>query len=133
MNDVSRPLNGPREGPAGSPAPAAGDAEGEVRAVLRALPDILIRIDERGNVLDVQIGAAGATQNAGGEPPTKSEILARHVTSVFSTAAARAIAMRQMVVIEYPVEAGGIVQHYEARIVPVLGSQAVAFVRDITA
>jgi two-component system, cell cycle sensor histidine kinase and response regulator CckA len=128
MHPASGPLSSPSTESFGaslkSPAPAD-----ETRAIIEAIPDLVIRMDARGNVLELRAGLGERTD--GGS--ARAELLATHVTSAFSAAAARVISSQAMTVIEYPVEQAGITRHFEARMAPALGKQAVAFVRDITA
>ena len=100
--------------------------------MIEAMPDIVIRMDTQGGVFDVKSGALDASPATITDRGARAEILVKHVNPGVAAAVGRAVATQQVIAIEYPVEAAGAVQHFEARIAPVLGTQAVAFIRDIT-
>jgi len=102
----------------------------EMRAVFRAIPDLLIRLDATGVVLDLRAGMHGDRTLEAAE---REEILAAHLGETFRAAAGRTIETRQMAAFEYALTSGDATLHYEARLVPVMENQVVAFVRDITA
>jgi PAS domain S-box-containing protein len=135
MHLVSRPLYSPLAEDLGSSskADALKAVPDAVRAVVDSIPDLMIRVDARGNVLDVKPGLASALVPEEKAAAARAELLATHVNTAVSAAAAKAITSQTMVEIEYPVERAGAMQHYEARVAPVLKTQAVAFIRDITA
>ncbi|HVS53354.1 MAG TPA: ATP-binding protein [Opitutaceae bacterium] len=109
-------------------------ASAEMRTVFQAIPDLLIRLDGRGNVLDLKLGTARISTVSGSEEETgrRRAILAAHVDDRFYAAAVRAVAEQQIQAIEYAIERDGGLRHFEARLAPVLENQVVAFIRDIT-
>jgi PAS domain-containing protein len=103
-------------------------ASAEMRAVFQAIPDLLIRLDQHGAVLDCKFGAL--SEDAAFSP---LELAAGHITENFRAAVKRVGASRRRETLVYTLARGGEELSFEARLVPVLQDQVVAFVRDMTA
>src|SRR3954463_13349395 len=90
--------------------PGAG---AEMRAVVQAIPDLLIRLDASGAVLDIRMEAAtGAAARDRADDRWRQKMLAAHVDVDFAAAAKRAIENKAIVSIEYARDGGA--THYEA-------------------
>jgi len=106
-------------------------ANSEIRAMFQALPDLVLRLDHRGNILSFNAGdsAAGAGPADAAATPTR---LARHLTSRFQAALRQVGEQRRPVSFEYTLAELPQQSHFEARLVPLLENQIVATIRDIT-
>ncbi len=98
------------------------EAGAGMRAVLQALPDLLLRLDARGELVEVKLGGAGG---ANVNPSV-------HLGPELRAAAARAVVRDAMEVFEYALGQADGPHHYEARLVPLMEGQVLALIRDIT-
>jgi PAS domain S-box-containing protein len=106
----------------------------EMRAIFHAIPDLLFRLDRDGTILDYE---AGATGNFLIQP---KELLGKRIQDVphkivgdeFAQAIQQVLDTRSTVSIEYCLTIGDQRQYFEARLLPLLESQIVAIVRNIT-
>jgi len=109
-------------------------ANSEMRAVLHAFPDLLFRTDSKGTVLDYQ------TSNARDLHFLQGEVVGRQISDVFpedagekfDEAIARVQKTRSLVNMEYSVARRDSEHFYEARLLPLLESQIIIIIRDIT-
>jgi PAS domain S-box-containing protein len=110
------------------------DANSEMRAVFQAIPDLVLRIDHYGTILDIKSGAAGdlmlKRQDLIGKQVQKVPL--RDVAQEFSKAIARVIAENGPVNIAYPAVLHGQESHYEARLVPLPDKQIAVIIRNVT-
>jgi signal transduction histidine kinase/CheY-like chemotaxis protein len=109
-------------------------ANADTRAIFQAFPDLFIRIDASGQILDRK---GGSTEEFALPP---EELLGKRlqdlpgdgVGTAFGAAIARVGETRLPVRIEYRLRVGEIDLYYEARLVPVLDDQVIVLVRNIT-
>ena len=110
------------------------DANSEMRAVFQAIPDLVLRIDHQGTILDIKSGAAGdlmlKRQDLIGKRVQKVPL--RDVAQEFSKAIARVIAENGPVNIAYSAVLHGQESHYEARLVPLPDRQIAVIIRNVT-
>lgn len=111
------------------------DANSEMRAVFQAVPDLVLRLDHQGLILDVKAGTSD------GLAPRRLDLVGKQIQdSLFADVADQmmdgvrgVIATNSPVSLEYSTLFGGEVAHCEARLVPLLETQILVIVRDITA
>jgi PAS domain S-box-containing protein len=109
-------------------------ANSEMRALFQAFPDLLFRMDREGTILDYQTSGVISMQ----APP--ETVIGRHIADIFPGNAGKKIGKavdqaqktRSLVSIEYSIAQQDNECHYEARLLPLLESQIVIIVRDIT-
>ncbi|HYA15292.1 MAG TPA: PAS domain S-box protein [Syntrophales bacterium] len=109
-------------------------ANSEMRAVLKAFPDLLFRTDREGIVLHYQ------TSNSKDLHFLQGEVVGRRISNVFPEAMGkkfdealnRVQGTRSLVNIEYSVVKQDSEHFYEARLLPLLESQIIIIIRDIT-
>jgi two-component system sensor histidine kinase/response regulator len=110
------------------------DANTEMRAVFQAIPDVVLRVDHHGTILDIKAGAAGdlmlRQQDLIGKRVQK--VPDKDVARQFSTAVERVIAQNAPVSIEYSAVLHGEESHYEARLAPLPERQIAVVIRNIT-
>jgi two-component system cell cycle sensor histidine kinase/response regulator CckA len=107
--------------------------EGRARALLRALPDMIFRLDREGHFLDYS-GPEGATLR------TPQEFLGQKIDEVLPPAIAqqavaaiqRSLAAGQAERIEYQMEVAGKLHHYEARLLGYGDGEVLGIVRDVS-
>jgi PAS domain S-box-containing protein len=106
----------------------------EVRALLRALPDLFLRLNCRGEVVDVKAGQSGD-----GFPPPESirgRPLEALVPPDFSGTMRKGLEKvrkaNTMVVVEYSTPGAKGRTDYEARLLPMGWNETIAIIRDIT-
>jgi PAS domain S-box-containing protein len=110
------------------------EANADLRAILASLPDLFLRVNERGEIMDCR----GA--NPLGFLPT-ADVIGRGIVDVLLGEAGQAFAQAVASVqsekasrtIEYQVTIGERENSYQAYIAPVLGNQVIAIIRDISA
>lgn len=110
------------------------EANSQMRSVFQAIPDLLFRIDCEGIILDVK---AGATDDFLLQP---GELLGKHIQNVplpsvkdqFHDAIQQVRQERSMVSIEYSFMVQDQECFYEARMVPLLDTQIIVIIRNIT-
>lgn len=109
-------------------------ANSEMRAVLHAFPDLLLRLDYDGTILEYQ---AGGTKDFLFEP---NELLGKRIYGIrnedvaarFRHAIRQIQEKRSLVIIEYPLTIQNKKQVYEARLLPLLHDQIIVIIRNIT-
>ncbi len=105
-----------------------------LETVFQALPDLYFRMDSEGKILDYKAGRVSDLY----APPQQflgramQEVLPRDVGAQFEEAVMEMRATRCPVAMEYSLPMPGGVQHYEARLMPLLESEVVAIVRNTT-
>jgi PAS domain S-box-containing protein len=106
----------------------------EMRTVFQTLPDLLLRLDAQGIILDVNGRLAAQLNPPAGELLQKSvyQVRIRQVGEVFCQAFKQALTQNRPVEAEYCHTVSGQDYHYEARLAPVPGGQCIAIIRDIT-
>jgi len=106
----------------------------ELRALLETLPDLYFRLDAKGTILDYH-SPTGADLLM---PPEKflgramSEVLPASASGRLEEGLRRAVRERRIQAVEYALPMAAGPQSYEARFVPFLEDQVVAFVRNTT-
>ena len=109
-------------------------ANSEMRAVFQAFPDLLFRTDHSGTIVDYQtsdgIGLHITREKVIGKQI--GEIFPRNVGEKFDKAIDRTQKERSIVSIEYSAGEQNNEHWYEARLLPLLESEIVILVRDIT-
>jgi len=109
-------------------------ANSEMRAVLHAFPDILLRTDREGTILDYQ------TSNTKDLHFIQGRVIGRKISNVFpedignkfKEAIERVQTTRTLVSMEYSVAGQESEYFYEARLLPLLESQIIIIVRNIS-
>ncbi len=109
-------------------------AGSQMRALLQGIPDLLVRFDAVGNVLELQAGAgAGSFAELGAFFGAKvADIRDEAVARQFHQALGRVAIEKAMVSIEYSVTCPKRTCYFEARLVPLLEGECLAIVRNIT-
>jgi len=110
------------------------DANSEMRAVFEAIPDVVLRLDRQGVILDIKAGAPADLMLE------RQELIGKRVQCVpikevarqFSEALGRVIAQNEPVGIEYSAVLHGQESHYEARLLPLPDKQIAAVIRNVT-
>jgi signal transduction histidine kinase/ActR/RegA family two-component response regulator len=107
-------------------------ANAEMRALLQSIPDLIIRLDEKGEILKANVSGslAGATVKTSDE--ARRHQPEAHLTEAFRAAVARVVTSQEVAVIEYKLSPDTGARNYEARLVPLRQNEVVAFIRDIT-
>ena len=110
------------------------DANTEMRAVFQAIPDLVLRIDQQGTILDIKSGAAGDLMLKRRDLIGKQiqKVPLRDVAQEFSNAIARVAAENGPVSIGYSAVLHGQESHYEARLVPLPDKQIAVIIRNVT-
>ena len=109
-------------------------ASSEMRALFQAFPDLLFRTDSEGIILDYQ-ASNGINMHILEEKVIGKQIgdiFPRNVGKKFGKAIDQAQKTRSLVSMEYSIAQQNDEYHYEARLLPLLESQIVIIVRDIT-
>jgi len=104
----------------------------EMRTLLRAFPDLIVRLDASGEVLDVKgVGSPGGQgQSAGAHRGTSA--LPPEVSESVAKAARETAASRSLLRIECAARDRDGERFYEVRLLPFLEGQVLAVVREIT-
>ncbi|MDH3271825.1 MAG: response regulator [Gemmatimonadota bacterium] len=110
------------------------EANSELRALFQALPDIVLRAEPDGTVIDVKTGSNGDLYRDAEfllgrrfqDGPLEGDV--DDIESIILDVLARG----RMRSISYRLRLDGQVKYYEARILPFLGKQVLIVVRDIT-
>lgn len=110
-------------------------ANSEMRAIFEALPDLFLRLDKNGYVLDCKGGHSGKFHIL---PKTLvganlREIPVNHLGRKIMTAIAELRQKKSQVRIEFALHDGNQDIFFEARLLPFLEEQVVVIIRDITA
>ena len=106
----------------------------EMRAVFQAFPDLLFRTDSDGTILDYQNSGWTNLWFSQGQVVGKHihDIFPASVGEKFSEAINQVQKTRSLVSVEYSVPGPDRESFYEARLLPLLESQIVIIIRDIT-
>lgn len=110
------------------------DANAQMRAVFQAIPDMVLRVDAQGVVIDVKAGASHALQvnraDFEGRPLNHTPL--RDAANQLTSAVHQVLAFNAAVSTEYTQERADGQAHCEARLLPLNEAQVVIIVRDIT-
>src|ERR1017187_5710896 len=109
-------------------------ANSEMRAVFQTFPDLYFRLDDTGKILEVKAGSEmdlclPSTQLVGKKI---QNIPDQNVRKKFNEAIAQVKRTKALVSVEYSLGLATESKHYEARLLPLLESQILVIVRDIT-
>ncbi len=109
-------------------------ANSEMRAVFQAIPDLLLRLDGGGRILNYE---AGVSQDLFLEPKELfgkriQDIPLKQLGTQFDEAIRQVQETASMTSIEYALTVQGQERFYEARLVPLLENQIVVLIRNIT-
>jgi signal transduction histidine kinase/ActR/RegA family two-component response regulator len=109
-------------------------ANSEMRAIVQAIPDLIFRLALDGTILDCRAGTAADLLASARDLVGKSvfAVPSAEVGQAFREAFARLQATRATTSCEYRLEVHGQEQLYEARLLSLLETQVIAFVRNIT-
>ena len=110
------------------------DANTEMRAVFQAIPDVVLRANREGTILDIKAGAPGDLMRKREDLIGKrlQDVPLEDVARQFSEAIAQVVAQDSPVSFEYAAVLHGQESHYEARLVPLPEMQLAVIVRNIT-
>lgn len=106
----------------------------ELRGIFEAMPDLFYRLDYDGTILDCKAGNTSDLYIAQ-EKILRSriqEIPIKQVGEIFKSAIEQIQKTKSMVSIEYSYDLNGQENFYEARLLPVLGNQIIAIIRNVT-
>jgi PAS domain S-box-containing protein len=109
-------------------------ASSDMRAILQAFPDIFFRLDNEGRILDCRGGRAEEFWF----PPEKLlgkkiyDVPIPEVSALFRDHVAKVLRTGQPKSFEYSLSLRGEANSYEARLIPVLKTQVLAVIRNIT-
>jgi PAS domain S-box-containing protein len=111
------------------------DANSEMRAVFQAIPDLVLRLNHQGSILDVKAGTGS------GLLLKHRDLIGKQIRDTpFANVADQLLEAVQRVIrenaptgIEYSTLLQGQESHWEARLVPLLEIQIIVIIRDITA
>jgi PAS domain S-box-containing protein len=110
------------------------DANAEMRAVFQAIPDVVLRLNHAGTILDIKAGAPAdlmlERQDLIGKRIQATPLKA--VGLQFSAALDQVIAHNAPVSIEYSAVLRGQESHYEARLAPLPERQTAVIIRNVT-
>ncbi|MBK8475628.1 MAG: PAS domain S-box protein [Opitutaceae bacterium] len=109
-------------------------AGSHMRALLQGIPDLLLRVDRAGTILEKQAGAGGGplAELAAFFGDRLSDLPDATVAGQFSAALARVLSEGAAVSIEYSLSCPKHTCFFEARLVPLLEEECLAIVRNIT-
>jgi two-component system cell cycle sensor histidine kinase/response regulator CckA len=109
-------------------------ANSEMRAVFQTFPDLYFRLDPAGQILEVNAGSETDLCLPSAQLVGKKiqDIPEQCVGGKFSEAIAQLKRTKALVRMEYSLELAHESKHYEARLLPLLESQILIIVRDIT-
>jgi len=106
---------------------------GELRAIFQALPDVFLRLNTDGVILDYRgpqpSGFLGRAQDAIGK--RIQNLVTAEVGREIDKALARVRTTNAMVAIEYSLPSGGGETYFEARLIPLHWKEIIVIVRDI--
>ena len=107
---------------------------GELRAIFQALPDVFLRLNTDGVILDYRgpnpSGFLGRFQDAVGK--RMQNLVSPEVGREIDKALARMRTTNAMVAIEYSLPSEGVETYFEARLIPLHWKEIIVIVRDIT-
>ncbi len=109
-------------------------ANSDIGAVLQAFPDLFFWLDEDDVIVDCKSGGSADIY------PAFEKLVGKRLQSIpmsaifakFNEAVSQVRATKQLVSIEYSLDAEEGLSSYEARLVPILGTKIIAIVRNIT-
>jgi len=109
-------------------------ANSEMRAIFDAIPDLLLRLDQEGNILDFKASAHGdfVLQQHIFFGKRIQDIPVKQISSQFLEAIARVTKEKNSLIVEFSLVLQESEYFYEARLIPLFGSQIVVIVRNIT-
>jgi two-component system cell cycle sensor histidine kinase/response regulator CckA len=110
------------------------EANKELRAILQLLPDVFFRIKPDGEILD------GSVRSASKVFPSVRELIGTRLQDLpprtyfepFSRAVGEVVARKTRAVIEFAMDANGSTIYYEASLLPLVDTQIIVFIRDIS-
>ncbi|MEW6052236.1 MAG: EAL domain-containing protein [Nitrospirota bacterium] len=109
-------------------------ANSAMRVLLQAFPDVLLRTDSGGTILEYKTGSRteifAETRDLVGK--RIQEIFSRKVNTMFQEAVEKIRTEKTMTVIEYSAESADGEYSYEARLIPLLEGQNMVIIRNIT-
>jgi diguanylate cyclase (GGDEF)-like protein len=100
-------------------------------ALLTAIPDMMLRVDEAGRLVDYKSGK-GFTLDAGAEGKTLHELFPEAVAETLMNAIGHAVEGQTVENIEYSLPVADKAHDYEARLVGSGQGEAIVLIRDIT-
>jgi signal transduction histidine kinase len=109
-------------------------ANSEMRAVLKAVPDIFLKIDEDGLIVSVHAGDSDDLYMDANELLHRriDDVPDPELASAFRNAVREAAETGATVSIDYEMKLRGRALVYEARILPLVGGQALVIIRNVT-
>ena len=109
-------------------------ANSEMRAVFQAFPDLYFRLDAAGTILEVKAETETDMHSPSSQLLGKrfQDIPEKSAAEGFARAIDRLHQTRSLVSIEYSLTLAGAVKHFEARLVPLLETQILVIVRNIS-
>ncbi|MGF1536065.1 MAG: PAS domain-containing protein [Elainellaceae cyanobacterium] len=110
---------------------ALQQSEATNRAMLQAIPDLLLRLDRDGNLLEL-FGGRQSLRNALLPQETQRHHLPKALVQQQQQAIQKAIKTKTLQVYDYAVSTNGRARYEEARIVPMEDEQVLVMLRDIT-
>ena len=113
---------------------AVSQSEQTTRAIVEAIPDLLIRMDQSGQYLDVLAGSGIQVKlpPSNSAPLTASTILPPDLADLRLTYAQRALASGSLQIYEQLFDIEGDLRHEEVRTVPMNDQEVLVMIRDIT-
>lgn len=109
-------------------------ANSAMRVLLQAFPDVLLRTDSGGTILEYKTGSRteifAETRDLVGK--RIQEIFSRKVNAIFQEAVEKIRTEKTMTVIEYSAKSADGEYSYEARLIPLLEDQNMVIIRNIT-
>jgi signal transduction histidine kinase len=107
-------------------------ASDELDALFRAIPDLLLRLDTAGRVLDVRGGDPANPLSHAPRHNLVSSALPQRAGTALLDAARRVGTSGELERVEYDFEVEGARRWYEARVLPLRKGEVMAMVRDIS-
>jgi len=109
-------------------------ATSEMRTIFQAIPDLIFRVDVEGTILGCQPGHSSDIVHGAADLVGKKiqSVPDEEVALKFEEALRTVRETRAPVTIEYAIDVEGARQCYEARLVPLLESQIIVLVRNVT-
>ncbi len=106
-----------------------------LQAIFQAIPDLFLRLDAKGTILDCQAGPAFDDLQLSDEVFVKGslhEIFPPNIAQQIEQAITQALETSSLVTAEYSISLPQEEQSFEARLVPLFNQQVIAIVRNIT-
>ncbi len=109
-------------------------ATSELKAIFQALPDIFLRMDTSGLILDYRVPDGAAPANVARQCIGKhvSELLSPAVGALVQDAAVKVVKSRNLVALDYGLPGPGTERYFEARVTPLQWKEVLVIIRDIT-